>query len=73
MILFRNKNRPGVIGRIGTCLGEQKINIADFRLGKKESADEAMAIVNIDSAPVKEQVEQMKQLDDVIDVRTVSF
>ncbi len=73
MILFRNKNIPGVIGRIGTCLGEQKINIADFRLGKKESANEAMAIVNIDSAPTKEQVEQMKRLENVIDVRTVSF
>jgi D-3-phosphoglycerate dehydrogenase len=46
ILMIRNRNRPGVIGRIGTRLGERGINIAGMHLGLK--GDEALSLVNVD-------------------------
>ncbi len=45
-ILFMNNDQPGVIGQIGTILGQQNVNIANFALGR--SAGGAVAAVNVD-------------------------
>jgi D-3-phosphoglycerate dehydrogenase len=49
MLVFRNEDRPGVIGRIGTILGDAGINIASFDLGRVTRQGMAVAIVGIDS------------------------
>src|ERR1051326_6365132 len=53
LIYLRNRDVPGVIGKVGTILGEESINIADFSLGRRsaETADqprEAIAVVHVD-------------------------
>jgi D-3-phosphoglycerate dehydrogenase len=63
LIYMRNRDVPGVIGRVGTILGEHRINIADFSLGRrvgpaksavagagKKSVEtrEAIAVVHVD-------------------------
>lgn len=50
-ILFMNKDEPGVIGGIGTILGQHGINIANFALGRSDSG--AVAAVNVDESPDK--------------------
>jgi len=56
LIFMRNRDVPGVIGRVGTILGEHKINIANFSLGRRaangpeEGAPEAIAVVHVDEA-----------------------
>jgi D-3-phosphoglycerate dehydrogenase len=49
MLIMRNSDTPGVIGRVGTILGDNQINIANFALGRSESSPEAVGIVNVDS------------------------
>ncbi|MGI9103944.1 MAG: phosphoglycerate dehydrogenase [Terriglobales bacterium] len=44
LIYLRNRDVPGVIGRIGTILGEAKINIANFSLGRVEAAARAARV-----------------------------
>ena len=41
LIYLRSRDVPGVIGRIGTILGEAKVNIANFSLGRAEQAARA--------------------------------
>src|SRR6266851_10277885 len=54
LIYLRNRDVPGVIGKVGTILGEHQINIADFSLGRRAangSSDkprEAIAVVHVD-------------------------
>src|SRR5246500_445028 len=53
LIYMRNRDVPGVIGKVGTILGEGSINIADFSLGRRttETPDqprEAIAVVHVD-------------------------
>ena len=50
-ILFMNDDQPGVIGQIGTLLGQKNINIANFALGRNEAG--AVAAVNVDEAAEK--------------------
>ncbi len=56
VILFiRNQDVPGVIGRVGTLLGDRNINIANFALGRSQKAAEAIGLVNVDN-PIPEAV-----------------
>jgi D-3-phosphoglycerate dehydrogenase / 2-oxoglutarate reductase len=54
LVFMRNRDVPGVIGRVGTILGEHKINIADFSLGRRLAngktgeTREAIAVVHVD-------------------------
>ena len=49
MLVMHNRDVPGVIGRVGTILGEQGINISAFHLGRRERGGEAMAVIEIDA------------------------
>jgi D-3-phosphoglycerate dehydrogenase len=54
LIYMRNRDVPGVIGKVGTILGKHKINIADFSLGRRVgnakpgAPREAIAVVHVD-------------------------
>jgi D-3-phosphoglycerate dehydrogenase len=46
LLVIRNEDRPGVIGEVGTILGQHGINIASFALGRGQGG--AVGVVNID-------------------------
>jgi D-3-phosphoglycerate dehydrogenase len=48
ILYIRNQDVPGVIGRLGTLLGERQINIANFALGRNPATHEAIGLVNVD-------------------------
>src|SRR5580704_3197344 len=55
LIFLSNRDVPGVIGKVGTILGDHKINIADFSLGRRVSNEpagtrQAIAVVHVDGA-----------------------
>jgi D-3-phosphoglycerate dehydrogenase len=71
LIYLRNRDVPGVIGKVGTILGEREINIADFSLGRRSaeaSADprEAIAVVHVDGR-IPDGV--LKELEEIPAVR----
>ena len=60
MLLLAYGDRPGIIGKIGTILGEHEINIASMNLGRREKKGEAMVILSLDSAVPPDVLEQVK-------------
>jgi len=48
MIVISNTDAPGVIGRVGTCLGKAGVNIADMRVGRRSAHGEAVMVLNVD-------------------------
>src|SRR5438552_8235375 len=48
LIYVINKYVPGVVGKVGTILGDREINIAEYNLARKASGGKAMAIINVD-------------------------
>ena len=49
MLLLHYEDRPGMIGKIGTIMGQHDINIASMNLGRSQEKGEAMVILSLDS------------------------
>ncbi|HBG05706.1 MAG: phosphoglycerate dehydrogenase [Geobacteraceae bacterium GWC2_58_44] len=64
MLLLAYGDRPGIIGKIGTILGQHEINIASMNLGRREKKGEAMVILSLDSAVPPDVVEQVRVATD---------
>jgi D-3-phosphoglycerate dehydrogenase len=71
MLVFANQDIPGVIGRIGTILGNAQINIAGFRLGRLEPNGIAVCVVNVDAAIPSDILETIRALPNLIYAKTV--
>jgi D-3-phosphoglycerate dehydrogenase len=73
MLFIRNDDKPGLIGGVGTILGAAGVNIADFRLGRIEGKQEAVAIVAIDGEIANDTLNQLQSLDSVQQIKALSF
>jgi len=71
IMFIRNEDVPGVIGRVGTILGDRKINIATFTLGRNPQAQHAIGLVNVDDPVPVEVVEEIRAIPAVRTVRVV--
>jgi D-3-phosphoglycerate dehydrogenase len=60
MLFIRNQDVPGVIGRVGTLLGEHQVNIANFALGRDRQAGEAIGLVNVDTPVPSSALDQLR-------------
>ena len=49
MLIMMNQDVPGVIGDVGTLLGKMGVNIGEWRLGRAEKGNQALAFINLDS------------------------
>ena len=73
MLYTRNKDVPGVIGALGTTLGDLGVNIANFTLGRTKSGDDAIAILYLDEPLKPEVVDALNATGKFIQVRPISF
>jgi len=62
ILFIRNKDVPGVIGRVGTLLGDHKVNIANFALGRNQAAGEAIGLVNVDDTVPEEVLIEIRAI-----------
>jgi D-3-phosphoglycerate dehydrogenase len=53
MLFVNNSDKPGFIGAMAGLLGEAKVNIATFNLGREAAGGDAIAIVGVDQVPRK--------------------
>lgn len=62
LVLISHTDQPGVIGEVGTILGQHGINIATMQVGRKQQGGNALMVLNVDSAPngVIEKLEKAK-------------
>ncbi|MBT3349852.1 MAG: ACT domain-containing protein [Nitrospinaceae bacterium] len=65
MLVFTNDDQPGMIGAIGTLLGEHKINIAGMQLGRTRKNDKAVAILAVDNLIPDEVMEKVRALPSI--------
>lgn len=73
MLMDFHQDRPGIIGRVGTILGEHKINIAAMYVGRHGPGGEAVMVLSVDS-PVPEHVlAELRNVPAVHQFRTVTL
>ncbi len=76
IIYLRNRDVPGVIGRVGTVLGQHNVNIANFSLGRADEAKElreAVAVVQVDSAVSEAVLQDLRKIDAVEVAKAIRF
>jgi len=76
IIYMRNRDVPGVIGRVGTVLGEHNVNIASFSLGRAEDSKEprgAVAVVQVDSQVSEAVLQDLRKIEAVQVARAIRF
>lgn len=72
MLFIRNEDKPGMIGAVGSVLGEAGHNIADFRLGRAESGG-AVCMISLDQMLPDDLFEAVANLPEVQQVMRLSF
>lgn len=73
MIYVRNEDKPGFIGKLGAILGDNKVNIATFSLGRMDKGDDAVCLVSADGPVSDDVAAQIRNIDQVKIVDVVSL
>jgi len=73
LLISSYKDIPGVIGIIGTKLGEHEINIAKMQVGRQEPGGEAVMVLKIDSTVPENVLDELKELENVYDAVVVNL
>src|SRR5206468_255438 len=73
MIYVTNEDKPGFIGKFASLLGDAKINIATFHLGRVAAGSDAIALVEIDGAVPAELLAKIQALPQVKQVKALTF
>ncbi len=73
MLFITNKDRPGIIGALGTLLGEAGINIATFNLGRSAPKADAIALIEVDEPVSEAIVEKVRALPQMVRAVGLSF
>ena len=73
ILITRNRDVPGVIGKIGTALGNLGVNIATFSLGrsKPEQGADAIALVRLDGKVDDGIIAKIREIPSITDARLV--
>jgi len=73
LLVLRNLDVPGVVGKVGTLLGEAAANIAEIHLARSHEGEEAMAVVRLDGDLEPETLGRLAEIPEVTDVRLVDL
>ncbi|TMM48836.1 phosphoglycerate dehydrogenase [Qipengyuania marisflavi] len=73
MLYIVNEDAPGFIGRIGTLLGENGINIGTFHLGRRDAGGEAVLLLSVDMPIPADVVAKASALEGVKVVTPLAF
>jgi len=73
MLYVRNEDKPGFIGRLGTKLGDGKVNIATFHLGRTQPGATALLLVSVDQAISPALLAEIGQLPSVVMAKHLTF
>jgi len=73
MLFVINADKPGMIGRLGTLLGDAKVNIASFALGRSEPGADAIALLEVDGGIDENVLAAIRKLPNVKQANALAF
>ncbi len=71
LLILRNYDKPGLVGSIGTTLGENGINIGQLQFGRDKPGGHSITVINVDSSPDEVILKKLADLPNVINVTKV--
>ena len=73
MLYVTNEDKPGLIGRLGTVLGDAGLNIATFQLGRTATGGDAIALVEVDQEVPADVLKAVAALPNVVQAKALNF
>ena len=73
LVFIKHKDQPGAIGRVGTLLAKENINIATMQVGRSAIGGDAIMMLTIDKHIDKNEVERLEELEDIYDVTAIDL
>jgi D-3-phosphoglycerate dehydrogenase len=73
LLLLNNKDRPGIVGYLGSLLSRHQINIASMSLGRDTAGGKALTVLSLDSAPSAAVLAELQQDSDISNVKVVKL
>jgi D-3-phosphoglycerate dehydrogenase len=73
IFLMNNKDRPGIVGYIGTLMGKYNVNIANMSLSRDAEGGKAWTVLNLDSVPPAELLQEIQKDPDISNIRVVKL
>jgi D-3-phosphoglycerate dehydrogenase len=73
VLITQHLDRPGMIGRVGTLLGEGDVNISSMQVGRRVRRGDAIMIMNLDEPLSEELLSQIASIPDIRSVKQVSL
>lgn len=71
LVVIANEDKPGVIGKVGTIMGDNRINIASMKVSRKKQTNKALIILNVDSELPESVVKQLVSVSDIQKVKLI--
>jgi D-3-phosphoglycerate dehydrogenase / 2-oxoglutarate reductase len=73
VLVLENADRPGMVGRIGTLLGEHGVNIATMSLSRNQAGGTALTVLNLDTAPGEELLREIRASEDIHSAQVIQL
>jgi D-3-phosphoglycerate dehydrogenase len=73
MLVVRNADSPGMIGSVGTLLGEANVNIADMDVGTNAEGEAALMVLSTYSAVPDAVVERLRAVDGILEAQAIEL
>jgi D-3-phosphoglycerate dehydrogenase len=75
LLVIRNRDIPGVVGRVGSILGDHDVNIANFALGRAgaETGGNALAVVQVDGTLTEAVLQRLRSAKAILSANSVQF
>src|SRR5215467_13126150 len=73
VLVLENTDRPGMVGRIGTLLGEHGVNIATMSLSRNQAGGTALTVLNLDTAPSEQLLLEISANDDIRSAQVIQL
>jgi D-3-phosphoglycerate dehydrogenase len=71
MLLFRNRDVPGVVGKIGSILGKAGVNIAGIQLGRPDRGERAVSVILLDHPVPPDTLAEIARIDEILVARAI--
>jgi D-3-phosphoglycerate dehydrogenase len=73
VLILENTDRPGMVGRIGTLLGDHGVNIATMSLSRNQAGGTALTVLNLDTAPDPDILAKIRASDDIHSAQVIEL
>jgi D-3-phosphoglycerate dehydrogenase / 2-oxoglutarate reductase len=73
VLVLENTDRPGMVGRIGTLLGEHGVNIATMSLSRNQAGGTALTVLNLDTAPGEQLLREIRASEDIQSAQVIQL